>query len=89
MSAAVRDDVATEFAKAFYEVLIQQRSVEYCMAEARKAITRYDAPYWAIPVLFTNASDEGPRSSLEEIAQINIEQHGETNIVANNVNYRG
>lgn len=88
MSAAVRDDVATEFAKEFYEVLVQPHSVEFCMAEARKAITHYDAPYWAIPVLFTNASDEGPRKTHKRIPQITIEQDGETNIIANNVNYR-
>ncbi|HKG59672.1 MAG TPA: CHAT domain-containing protein [Pyrinomonadaceae bacterium] len=89
MSAAVRDDVATEFAKQFYEVLLEQHSVEYCMAEARKAIAHYHAPYWAIPVLFTNTSDEAPRKSHKAIPQITIEQHGKTNIVGNNVNYRG
>lgn len=88
MSAAVRDDVATEFAKEFYEVLVQPHSVEFCMAEARKAITHYDAPYWAIPVLFTNASDEAPRKPRKPIRQITIEQEGDINIVGKNVNYR-
>lgn len=87
MSAAVRDDVATEFAKEFYEVLVQPHSVEFSMAEARKAITHYDAPYWAIPVLFTNACDEAPRKTRKPIREIIIEQDGDTNIVANNVHY--
>ena len=58
------------------------------MAEARKAITHYDAPYWAIPVLFTNASDEVPRETRKPIPLITIEQHGDTNIVGEYVNYR-
>jgi hypothetical protein len=89
MSAAVRDDVATEFAKEFYEMLVEPHSVEYCMAEARKAITRYEAPYWAIPVLFTNTGDEALRRSHRKPTEIIIEQDGDTNIVGNKVNYRG
>ena len=88
MSAAVRDDVATEFAKEFYTVMMEEHSVECCMTEARKAITHYDAPYWAIPVLFTNASDEVPRETRYPFPQITIEQDGDTNIVGNVVNYR-
>ena len=58
------------------------------MAEARKAIAHYDAPYWAIPVLFTNADDEAPRRNGKHGKTIVIDQQGDTNIVANNVNYR-
>lgn len=85
MSTVVRDDVAAEFARVFYEVLVQRRSLEFCMTEARKGITRYHAPYWAIPVLFTNLVDESTRKNPKQRKHIVIKQEGETNIVAENV----
>ncbi len=83
------DISVAQLAKYFQKREGSKHSVEYCMAEARKAIAHYNAPYWAIPVLFTNASDEAPRKTHKAIPQITIEQHGKANIVGNNVNYRG
>ena len=60
MSSVVMDSVAARFAQVFYETLVEERSLEYCMTEARKAITHHACAYWAIPVLFTNALDIAP-----------------------------
>ena len=74
MSSVVMDSVAARFAEVFYETLVEQRSIEYCMTEARKSITHHAAPYWAIPVLFTNAIDVAPR--IEERPAVIIQQSG-------------
>ena len=74
MSSVVMDSVAARFAEVFYETLVEERSIEYCMTEARKAIAHYISPYWAIPVLFTNTTDVAP--AAEQRPAVIIEQSG-------------
>jgi len=74
MSSVVMDSVAARFAQVFYETLVEDRSIEYCMTEARKSIAHYVSPYWAIPVLFTNATDVTPRAAQRPT--VIIEQSG-------------
>jgi hypothetical protein len=57
MSTAVPDHVASDFADTFYKTLVEEHPIEYCITEARKAITTNNSMQWAIPVLFTNAKD--------------------------------
>ena len=83
MSAVVVDSVAAKFAAVFYDELVDEHSIEYCMTEARKAITNYHSPYWAIPVLFTNTT-ETP-APVEQAPTLVINQRGKNNKVARNI----
>ena len=74
MSSIVMDSNAARFAEVFYETLVEDRSIEYCMTEARKSIAHYVSPYWAIPVLFTNTTDVAPR--VDQRPVVIIEQSG-------------
>lgn len=82
MSAVVMDSVAARFADVFYEALVEERSIEFCMTEARKAIMNHTA-YWAIPVLFTNAIETS--SPVEQGPTLVIKQRGKNNKVAHNI----
>ena len=83
MSAVVMDGVASKFGQVFYKELVEEHSIEYCMTEARKAITNYLTPYWAIPVLFTNATDSAP--PVERGPTVVINQHGKKNQVTREI----
>jgi hypothetical protein len=99
MQDSIVDSVAAKFAQGFYQTLADERTLEFCMAEARKAINSEQGSDWAIPVLFSNAS-EGLLWQPEHIKQdeilnesgadlrphVLIYQEGEGNIVADTVN---
>jgi hypothetical protein len=99
MQDSIVDGVAAKFAQEFYQTLAAERTLEFCMAEARKAINSEQGADWAIPVLFSNASEgllwQPERVKQDEILNAPeaglrpdffIYQEGEGNIVAENVN---
>lgn len=60
MQGPIIDEVAAHFALSFYRTLAEDFPVEFCMSEARKALMGDSSSAyadWAIPVLFSNASE--------------------------------
>ena len=99
MQDSIVDSVAAKFAQEFYQTLADERTLEFCMAEARKAINGEQGSDWAIPVLFSNASEgllwqpehmkqeeilNGPEADLRPLV-LNY-QKGTKNIIAKTVN---
>lgn len=82
MSTVIMDATAMRFAEVFYEALVEEHSIEYCMTEARKAITNHPA-YWSIPVLFTNTTPS--TAAMEPGPTWVINQRGKNNKVAQNI----
>lgn len=60
MQADVPDRAAVAFAGAFYRALADRWPVDAAVVEARKfvqGVVGLDAPWWALPVLYTRAED--------------------------------
>lgn len=75
MNDRIEDRAAVDFAKVFYQRLVERATVDAAMTEARLALTKHGPLTWAIPSLFLQSND-GVVFAAEETSRLTSDHPG-------------